>query len=267
MAPVLYFIMSQDRIFDGLSKRFQRTIYNNNDPRGAIRLHITQDDLLTHLPAFTSTNKVLDIGAGLGQMSVWLAQQGTQVLLAEPSLEMLQQAQQLVESTAYSSKIELQNFSIQTLPEHYKNQFDLIVCHAVLEWLAQPQDTLQQLMEYLKPEGYLSLMFFNRTSKEFRHLIGGDLDAVLENRIASDGKQGLAPISPLLPSEVLQWLPALQVELVQWSGVRCFYDYTYQNVRKQLPLDKLLKLERHYSTLEPWRSLARYQHFILKKAL
>lgn len=33
----------QDRVFDGLAKRFQRQIYD--DPRGAIRLAILQDDL------------------------------------------------------------------------------------------------------------------------------------------------------------------------------------------------------------------------------
>lgn len=257
--------MYQDRIFNGLSQRFKRTIYANNDPRGAIRLYITQNDLSTYLPKPTVHSQALDIGAGLGQMSVWLAEQGwNNVVLSEPSPEMLQQAQALVSSTSYSQVIDLQSFSIQTLPESYEKQFDLIICHAVLEWLAEPRQTLQQLTRYLKPDGYLSLMFFNRTSKEFRHLIGGDLDAVLENRIASDGKQGLAPISPLLPTEVLSWLPDLQLELVQWSGVRCFYDYTYQSVRKQLPLEKLLPLERHYSHLEPWRSLARYQHFILK---
>ena len=257
--------MSQDRVFDGLSQRFQRTIYANNDPRGAIRLHITQDDLNHYFQHLPPTHQALDIGAGLGQMSLWLAAQGWTVTLSEPSQEMLVQAQAIIQNTSHAQHIQCLDHSIQTLPLQYTQHFDLIICHAVLEWLAEPQATLQTLVNYLKPDGCLSLMFFNRTSTEFRHLIAGDLDAVLEQRIASDGKQGLAPISPLLPSEVLSWLPVLGLELVQWSGVRCFYDYAYHTVRKKMPLDKVLKLERHYSQQEPWRSLARYQHFILKK--
>ncbi|WP_020558282.1 methyltransferase domain-containing protein [Thiofilum flexile] len=257
--------MSQDRVFDGLSQRFQRTIYANHDPRGMIRLHITQDDLSKLFKNLPPTHQALDIGAGLGQMSLWLAEQGWTVTLSEPSAEMLTQAQALVQNSAYTQQIELLNHSIQTLPSHYSQHFDLIICHAVLEWLAEPQTTLQTLTHYLKPDGYLSLMFFNRTSTEFRHLIAGNLDAVLEQRIASDGQKGLAPISPLLPDEVLSWLPELGLELVQWSGIRCFYDYTYHKIRKTLPLDKVIQLERHYSQIEPWRSLARYQHFILKK--
>lgn len=258
--------MPQDRIFDGLSQRFQRTIYANNDPRGVIRLHITQSDLSKYFNILPPTRQALDIGAGLGQMSLWLAEQGWQVTLSEPSEEMLQQAKILTQNSTYAQNIEYLTHSIQTLPTHYEQHFDLIICHAVLEWLAEPQKTLKLLVNYLKLDGYLSLMFFNRTASEFRHLIAGDLDAVLEKDIASDGKKGLAPISPLLPSEVLNWLPELGLELVEWSGVRCFYDYTYHNVRKKMPLDKLLLLERHYSQLEPWRSLARYQHFILKKS-
>lgn len=257
--------MSQDRVFDGLSQRFQRTIYANNDPRGAIRLHITQNDLNQHFKNLPQNHQALDIGAGLGQMSLWLAEQGWQVTISEPSEEMLLQAQALIQHSAYAHRVEFLQHSIQTLPTHYAQQFDFIVCHAVLEWLAEPQQTLQTLLNYLKPNGYLSLMFFNRTATEFRHLIAGNLDAVLEQRLASDGKKGLAPISPLLPSEVINWLPDLGLELVQWSGVRCFYDYAYHTVRKKMPLDKVLQLERHYSQLEPWRSLARYQHFILKK--
>ncbi|MEZ5477545.1 MAG: hypothetical protein R3E95_08705 [Thiolinea sp.] len=52
-------------------------------------------------------------------------------------------------------------------------------------------------------------MFFNRNSKIMRHLLGGDLTPVLENRIDSDGHNGLAPISPLPPETVRDWLPEL----------------------------------------------------------
>ncbi|MEZ5537294.1 MAG: methyltransferase domain-containing protein [Thiolinea sp.] len=257
--------MKHDRIFDGLAQRFQRKIYSNNDPRGAIRLDIVQRDLLRH--DFMSRPLVtLDAGGGVGQMTRWMAERGHSVTLVEPSREMLEAARQQLEpdTTLGLANISLQQCTIQEFVGEHAAEFDFIVCHAVLEWLATPRETLAQLLTTLKPSGYLSLMFFNQNSKVMRHLLGGDLKTVLENRIASDGHNGLAPISPLLPAEVEGWLPELGLELLSWSGVRCFYDYSHPEVRKKMALEDVLELERRYSTQEPWRSLARYQHMICR---
>ncbi|MGB0847445.1 MAG: methyltransferase domain-containing protein [Thiolinea sp.] len=259
--------MKKDRIFDGLSQRFQRKIYSNDDPRGAIRLHIIQDDIRTQ--SFLDQRlHVLDAGAGMGQMSCWLAQQGHTIVLAEPSQEMLEVAKQNIQETLgqHSSLITPKQDTIQSLCDDTLHQhFDFIVCHAVLEWLASPLENLAQLLNTLKPGGWLSLMFFNRHSKVMRHLVGGDLKPVLENRIASDGHNGLAPISPLVPDDVANWLIDSGLEVITWSGVRCFYDYSHPEVRKRMDLQDVLTLERRFSQQEPWRSLARYQHMLCYK--
>ena len=259
--------MKQDRIFDGLSQRFQKKIYSNHDPRGEIRLHIVKGDINKLLHSQQHPLRVLDAGAGMGQMAYWLAQQGHSVTLCEPSKEMMETAknlfQQLPEAAAAQTRFSTS--TIQTFCEDSSEQFDFIICHAVLEWLADPKTTLLQLLSQLKPGAYLSLMFFNKNSKIFRHLLGGDFTSVINEKIASDGHNGLAPISPLLPEEVKLWLPDLGLELLSWSGVRCFYDYSHPEVRKHMPLDQLLTLERRFSQQEPWRSIARYQHFICRK--
>lgn len=256
--------MRKDRVFDGLTSSFQKKIYGD-DPRGKIRLHIVQDDLYQqHLSDHPQC--ILDAGGGLGQMSIWLAAQGHSVLLAEPSSEMLVEAYKNIIAAGQTEAIQLQNASIQSLvAESELERFDGIVLHAVLEWLAEPRETLEQLLSLLKPGGWLSLMFFNQYAREMRYLLGGNFKALREQRIASDGQEGLAPISPLPPETVLSWLPDLKLELITWSGVRCFYDYAYVDIRKRMPLDELLVLERSYSQREPWRSLARYQHFFCRK--
>lgn len=258
--------MRQDRIFDGLAQRFQRSIYD--DPRGVIRLAILQDDLqpLVSNPSARPL-QILDAGGGLGQMAIWLAQQGHQVVLAEPSGEMLQRAEANIAAEGLQGSIRLIQASVQTLGEHGCGTFDLITFHAVLEWLAEPRAGLEQLLHHLKPGGWLSLMFFNHHSTVMRRLIAGDLETVRRGDIASDGRRGLAPISPLKPEEVQSWLEPLGLTLDTWSGVRCFYDYMYRDVRKAANLAEVLPLERRYSRLEPWRSLARYQHMLCRKAL
>jgi len=257
-------MIKKDRIFDGLTQRFQRKVYGDDDPRGKIRLYIAQNDLMEQIPMHPAA-RILDAGGGMGQMSVWLAQQGHHVVLAEPSTEMLSAARTLITAAGLETQIQLQTTTIQSLAQTESVPYTGIIMHAVLEWLANPYTTLQQLLTVLAPGGWLSLMFFNQYSKEMRHLLAGDFAPILQGHIASDGQNGLAPISPLPPDEVLSWLPALGLELVSWSGVRCFYDYSHPEVRKRMALDELLQLERHYSQREPWRSLARYQHLICRK--
>lgn len=261
-------IMKHDRIFDGLAQRFQRKIYSNHDPRGLIRLHIVQQDLQQQ-HFLSRPLSILDAGGGMGQMTHWLAEQGHSVTMIEPSQEMLQVAQQFLEASTTHTNLDvsLQQSTIQEFVAENDRQYDFIVCHAVLEWLAEPQETLVQLLTLLKPGGHLSLMFFNQHSKVMRHLLGGDLRTVLDNRIASDGHSGLAPISPLIPAEVAEWLPDMGLELLSWSGVRCFYDYSHPEVRKKMVLADVLELEHRYSQQEPWRSIARYQHMICRRLL
>ncbi len=79
-----------DRHFDELATRFAEKIYGG--AKGAIRLAVLQADLAEILPP--RPLRVLDIGAGLGHMSLWLAQQGHAVTLAEPAEPMLQGARQ-----------------------------------------------------------------------------------------------------------------------------------------------------------------------------
>jgi S-adenosylmethionine-dependent methyltransferase len=61
-----------DRHFDQLATRFAEKIYGG--AKGAIRLAVLQADLTEALPQ--RPLRVLDIGAGLGHMSLWLAEQG-----------------------------------------------------------------------------------------------------------------------------------------------------------------------------------------------
>uniref|UniRef100_UPI0028A1C791 methyltransferase domain-containing protein n=1 Tax=Stutzerimonas balearica TaxID=74829 RepID=UPI0028A1C791 len=79
-----------DRHFDALAARFAEKIYGG--AKGAIRLAVLQADLAEILPP--RPLRVLDVGAGLGHMSLWLAQQGHEVTLAEPAAPILDGARE-----------------------------------------------------------------------------------------------------------------------------------------------------------------------------
>lgn len=256
----------KDRIFDGLSGRFQHKIYD--DPRGSIRLNILQDDLaplVTPKEPTSTPLRILDAGGGLGQMSIWLARQGHRVTLVEPSEEMLQRAETDIRRAGLEDSIYLVRASVQDFAANGCGPFDLITFHAVMEWLAEPRKVLEQLLECLRPGGWLSLMFFNYHSSVMRHLIGGDLEAVKRNAIAGNRHAGITPISPLKPEAVRTWLDELELVVETWSGIRCFYDYMHPTIRKKADLEEVLPLERTYSQQEPFRSMARYQHMLCWK--
>ena len=249
----------QDRIFDGLAKRFSQRIYDN--PKGKIRLAILQDDL-NNTVDLSRPLKVLDMGGGLGQMSIWLAQQGHQVTLCEPANDMLSAASETIATLGLDDKIQCCNHSLQQHCSEHSEKYDLIIFHAVLEWLANPQQSLQAILTLLKPNAILSMMFYNHHSAVMRSLMVADFKRIRNNYIAAMGNKGFTPISPLEPDQVIQWLDEFGTDLLSWTGVRTFHDYMHPEARKKAKLDDVLEMERKYSRIEPWRSMARYQHVI-----
>lgn len=258
----------QDRIFDGLAERFGHRIYGNT--KGDIRLAVVQEDIQKHIELKPSMS-VLDMGAGLGQMSIWLAKQGHQVDLVEPSADMLASAQQLIAEEGIDKQIHCQQQTAQAFIEQTDQQYDLIVFHAVMEWLAYPKQVLQSLLTLLKPHGHLSVLFYNQHSAVMRSLLVGDFQRIENDQIAAMGNKGFTPISPLDPEHVKSWLEQeWGLDLLCWSGVRCFYDYMRPEARTHCDAheDKrqnLIEMEKRYSKKEPWRSMARYQHMIIRK--
>lgn len=55
---------------------------------------------------------------------------------------------------------------------------DLILFHAVLEWVAEPQEMLRALWSVLRPGGALSLMFYNANGLLMHNMVAGNFDYV-----------------------------------------------------------------------------------------
>jgi S-adenosylmethionine-dependent methyltransferase len=178
-----------DRHFDELATRFAEKIYGG--AKGAIRLAVLQADLAEALPA--RPLRVLDIGAGLGHMSLWLAQQGHEVTLAEPAAPMLEGARQrFAEAGLPATFIQA---PWQALPGQLADSYDLVICHAVLEWLAEPHAILPVLQRFTAPGGWLSLAFYNRDALVYRNLLKGHWRKLRSDSLAGE-KQSQTPRRP-----------------------------------------------------------------------
>lgn len=248
----------QDHHFDDLAVRFAQKIYGNN--KGAIRLAVLQADLQTVLPA--QPLRILDIGAGLGHMALWLAQQGHRLTLAEPSAPMLQEAKESFDKNGVTA--EFLHSDWQQLVASQPQPFDLVLCHAVLEWLAKPAALINNLQALVKPGGWLSLAFYNKDALVLHNLIKGNLRKLAKQQFAGDDG-GLTPQQPLDPRQVERLLSDNGWLIQQRSGIRVFHDYMQPRFRDKIADDELVATELQYRNHPTLGPLGRYLHWLCQR--
>jgi len=253
---------SQDRSFDGLGSHFQNKIYNS--PKGKIRLHILQADFAEALPELNERpHTILDAGCGQGQFALQLAQQGHPLVLSDLSQEMINSAKARFE--AAQQQANFIHTPIQSLTDKLTKPFELILNHAVLEWCESPRSILQTLNQLLAPGGTLSLMFYNIHGIRLRNLVRGNLKKVKSNQFSGD-PGSLTPLHPLDPSEVMDWLEQLGLDVISRSGVRTFYDLMDATPRNKIPLEDILEQELALRHQSPYREMGRYIHLLCRKS-
>ena len=254
--------MTQDRNFDDLAERFQRKVYGGL--KGEIRLAVLWRDLdQMILSRAGSSLRVLDIGAGFSQIAIKLAKLGHQVVVNDLSERMLAMARELAETEDVAEKITWHHGPYQELEKLEHGSFDLVLSHALLEWLAQPQTLIPTLRRFLDPQGVLSLTFYNYHSLVYRNLIRGNFNMLNKAEFVAD-PNSLTPGNPLLPKLVQSWLAEAGLEILGTSGIRVFHDYvTTQRGGNAVP-EAVIEMELQYSRQEPYVWLGRYIHHLCR---
>lgn len=250
----------QDKNFDKLAHKFAKNIYGT--PKGEIRAAVLWRDLSSALAPFGDKKlRILDAGGGFGFFSQKLARLGHEVVLCDISQEMLIQAQAHIDASTEPLNIELIHAPIQALSVEQNGVFDLILCHAVVEWLTDAQRTMEGLLTMLKPNGLFSLMFYNKEAMRFHALVSGNFDYVAAD-LKVKKKVRLTPTHPLYIQDVKQWFMDWEMTLLSQSGVRVIHDYLKKSQAADFDYQKLLQMELEYSQREPYISLGRYVHFL-----
>ena len=251
-----------DYNFDDKVDRFAQRIYG--DMKGILRFKQLWRDMSDCLPGIEHGQwQVWDAGGGLGQMSEKLATSGHRILLNDISSNMLSEARRRIPEELLPL-IDIQHASIQSIAAN-GGQFDLIICHAVLEWLCDPQSVITQLIGALKPGGYLSLAFYNAQALRWHNAIKGNFQQALSTTLT--GHPGsLTPTHPQEPDEVLTQLQNEGLTVLRCAGVRVVYDYLRRELREQRSVDNISAMEDALR-LQPafWR-LGRYCHFIARRS-
>ncbi|MCY1491632.1 tRNA 5-carboxymethoxyuridine methyltransferase [compost metagenome] len=137
-----------------------------------------------------------------------------------------------------------------------------MLCHAVLEWLAEPHAILPVLHQLTAPGGWLSLAFYNKDALVYRNLLKGHFRKLRKQRFAGE-KQSLTPQRPLDPRELATQLDGhWQVECS--SGVRVFHDYMPVEFQAKAELLDLLEMELAHRRHPAFAGLGRYLHWICR---
>lgn len=253
----------QDRNFDDLADKFSQNIYGTR--KGQVRQAILWDELEAILPTLPAgTLSVLDAGGGVGQISSGLAARGHQVLLCDLSAEMLKLAEAHARAEGVSHNMQFRQISAQQVGGHLDKPVDLVLFHAVLEWVADPQAVLQALWQTLQPGGVLSLMFYNAHGLTFRTLTLGNFGYLRAN-MTKRKKRTLSPDFPRDPDDVNRWLTACGFEIEQRAGIRVFCDYMKPQPGVVKSVEEIIEMERRYCRQEPFLSLGRYIHVTARK--
>lgn len=252
---------------------------------GRVRLEVLWEDLITNLPRLGRGEvRVLDAGGGAGELAIRLAQAGNEVVLSDPSRQMLARAETAIQEAGVAARVSFVPAPIQALKKTLEEQFDVIICHAVLNWVAEPEEVLGQLVRSLKPEGHLSLMFGNRNGWVLKRALSGDYGAALR---ADEAGSPRAPYEerlrfrqfrrlpsgwshkgwgdkavPLDETTVREWLTALGFVVQSKAGIRIFHDHLAPELITEDRIDELLALEKTLRNTEPFASLGRLTHFV-----
>ncbi|MDY0136829.1 MAG: methyltransferase domain-containing protein [Thiomicrospira sp.] len=253
--------VQKDRNFDTLIDKFEQIVYSTL--KGELRLSLLKQDLVRYSQPTQSPLAIWDAGCGFAQLSQDFARAGHQLTLCDLSKKMLARAQQSFEQAGLSGRF--LHGAAQTLATELDN-FDLVLFHAVLEWLAQPKTSLQQVADKVKPGGYLSLLFYNRNTLVYTNVLKGEWrwQHILDDGYIGKGKK-LTPPNPQYPHEIKAWLEDWGFDIEIQTGIRVFHDYLTTEVLNKSDQQELMALEYRFCRMPTYCDMGRYIHLLARR--
>jgi len=255
-----------DADFDAHGQDFLRDVYGSS--KGRVRLDVLVTDLLAWIPQLAAGGlTVLDVGGGAGQLSIRLATLGNHVVLADPSQQMLNEATEAIKRVGVADRVTLVRSDIARLPQVVDGSFTVVLCHAVLEWLADPRTAVMLLASLLGADGVLSLAFYNRNASVLKRMLKGEFAQAL--REASGQVQergGESGAVALAEHDVREWAHQADLTVYAKAGIRIFHDHLRPAHRTAEWMDDLLVAERRFRREEPFASLGQHIHLLCTRS-
>ena len=231
--------------------------------RGRVRYELAARQLDLHLPPPPGT--IIDVGGGAGHQALRLAERGYQVVLADPSAEMLRRAAERLDAfePAVRDRVELVHADAQRCLELYPaGRFDAALCHGVVMYLPSTEPVVEVLANLVRPGAVVSLIAKNGEALAMR--------AALEQRYADaialfDADADLGRVGVVTRGDSLTSLTAVfdrhRLRLIAWYGIRVFTDHLGDEPAGN---DSAVAVEAEWRAgqTDPYRQLARLLHLV-----
>lgn len=237
-------------------------------PVGRLRCDLAWENLRGFLPAPAAQRPVLDLGGGTGVMSVRLAGKEFQVVLLDSSEEMLGIAQKEAAASEVSDRISFRQSNAHQLHELFAPEsFDVVVCHNLLEYVADPGAIVRSISGVLRKDGFVSVLLRNRAGEVLKAAITSrDLGLAKDNLSAKTVADSLygKPVRVFDLADVRQMLAQGNLEVVEEFGIRVFSDYLDSTNANGETYRKVLELELMLGAQPQFAAIARYVQVIAR---
>jgi S-adenosylmethionine-dependent methyltransferase len=235
-------------------------------PAGRLRSELAWENLRRFLPRNASKRRALDLGGGPGFASVQLARLGYEVVLLDGSDEMLRMARQQTDAGSVAEQISFCHADAGQLSELFDAEsFDVIVCHNLLEYAADPATTVRHIAGLLRKDALLSVLVRNRAGEVLKEAIKSHdwklATANLTTEKVADSLYG-EPVRVFAPAEVRALLARASLEVVAEHGVRVFFDYLGLENLADRAYSQVFELESALGMRPEFAAMARYIQLI-----
>jgi S-adenosylmethionine-dependent methyltransferase len=237
---------------------------------GRLRSDLAWENLKGFLPNAARQRRVLDLGGGTGSISVRLARKEFEVVLLDSSQEMLGIARKEAAASGVVARISFRHADAGQLRELFEPEsFDIVVCHDLLEYLADAGAIVRAISYVLTKEGIVSLLVRNRAGEVLKAAImSADLSLAkkhLSARAAVDSLYG-KPVRIFDPADIIQMLAEADLGVVAGRGVRVFSDYRDSAEPDAETYRQLRELEFTLGAQPEFGAVARYIQMIARRS-
>ena len=232
---------------------------------------LVEHNLKKHIPMDSRPLRILDAGGGNGLDSLALARMNHQIDIVDISQQMLDDARANAALAGVTDRLSIHAMDILNIGSKFsENEFDIVLCHNVIQFIDEVKPLLEALKLVLKPGGFMSLITTNQYSLPYQAaFLEQDLDKAYDLLDQSDQYNSIFDINvhEYRPDEVIDWLTGMGLNLEKHYGIRCLYNYWGTNELKEdsVVYKKLKKLEMEFTERDPYKLTARQFQIIARK--
>lgn len=251
-------------------ERFDRAVdayvEQQQSPLGRLRNEAIFHHLSAHLPE--TAFDVIDVGSGLGEISLRLASWGAVAALVDPSAGMMARAQTLAEqqlSPEARARVHFATGTLDDLVSEWRDRrFAVVLCHNTIEYMPDEKEAWRALAALVAPGGLLSVVVPNRFSTAvglaIRGLIPRAREAIQGALGEPDMTIGVRRRLYDIPT-IVGSMQANGIEPIAVRGVRVFADLMPQQILEQ-DLESAIALDVEAGAQEAYVGSAKFLHVL-----